>query len=202
MRIGFLMAAAAAVALSGCGRGDGGGTANEALGSGDVAIDNSAIAAGGIENGSAPPQAVSGQAYADKAAAGDMFEIESAQIAQSRSKDEEVKSFAAVLLADHRKSTADLKAAAARAQPAIVINPAMDSEQQSNLEALRAAPEADFDRTFLTQQIAAHEKALAMIRGYAAGGETAPLKDHAASVSGPVEMHLNRARELSARPAG
>ena len=51
-------------------------------------------------------------------AASDMYEIESGKLAQTKATAPEVKAFGAMLVTDHGKSSADLKAAAAEAHDA------------------------------------------------------------------------------------
>jgi putative membrane protein len=195
MRISFLAATAAALALAACGS-----RGNLPSGNDEIAADNAAVDNMLMDNGATPAAGpASGLDYATKAAASDLYEIQSAELAAREAKDSDVKALAAMLVRDHSKSTADLKTAAAKADPAIAVAPALDAEGSANMEALRNTADADFDRTFLTQQVAAHEKALAMVRAYAANGDVPSLKAHAAAVAGPVERHLQRARELSQR---
>lgn len=199
MKLKFLFApAAAALALAACG----GDTANENAGEADtgvmdnMAMDNTAM--NGDANAMAPAAAAPATAadYAARAAASDLFEIESGRLAQDKAQNADVKAFARMLVADHEKSTADLKAAAAKAQPAITVAPALDAEQQANMQALQAASGAEFDRLYLGQQIVAHEKALGLVRNYASAGDVEALRQHASTVAGPIQKHLERAREL------
>ena len=62
-----------------------------------------------------------GQEYAMMAAASDMYEIESAKLAMEKSENEEIDALAEMIITDHEKSTADLKTAAAGAEPAITV---------------------------------------------------------------------------------
>jgi putative membrane protein len=196
MKIKIILAASAIFALGACGDNDqGGGDAN-------LAMDNMAMD-GGNEfdlNGMGPDEsqtAANGQQYAAMAAASDMFEIESSRLALEKAQDAGIKELARMLITDHEKSTADLKRAAGEARPAIDVAPQMNEEQQSNMQALRSANGAQFDRTWLQQQVMAHQKALSLVQGYAGNGEVASLKAHASAVSGPIQRHLERAQQLS-----
>lgn len=198
MKLHIALASAAILALSACGSSERADTAANDAGM-DV-LDNSVMDAGDMANGTAPAEtAASGQDYATKAAGGDMYEIEAAKVAADKSDNADVKALASMIRTDHEKATADLKAAAAKAEPAITVAPAMNPEQTANLAALRAVADTDFDRVYLEQQVAAHEKALAMVQDYADSGDVASLKEHAGKVSGPISQHLNRARELVAK---
>ena len=199
----ILFAGAAALTLAACGAG-GDGAQNQAatdnMSMGNMSMDNMSMDNMAMDNGMAAGAAApaNGQEYATMAAASDMFEIESSQLAVEKSQNAQVREFAQMLVADHRKSTADLKAAAGRAQPPIDVAPQLNEEQQSNMAALRAASAADFDRTYLSQQVPAHEKALAMVQGYAQNGDVEAFKQHASTVAGPIQRHLQRAQELQA----
>jgi putative membrane protein len=140
---------------------------------------------------------MSDQDFADTMGASDMFEIESAKLARTKAASADVKSFAAMLIIDHNKSTTELKAAAAAAKPAIIPVPKMTAEQEANLAALRtAAAGAAFDAAYLSQQVAAHERALAILKTYAASGGNADFKAFATQTQVPVAMHLDKARAM------
>jgi putative membrane protein len=187
------MVASTALALAACG-----GSGDEAAVTNSGAMTNSDFAMN--VDDTIPdqiPAAMTGQGYADKAAASDLYEIQSAQLAQEKSKRDDVKDLAKMIVADHEKSTADLKAAAQQAQPPITVAPKLDEQQEANMAALRAANAADFDQAYLQQQIAAHQQALTMVQGYAENGDVPALKQHAANVAGPIQKHLDRAQELA-----
>ena len=210
MRYGFLAASAAALALAACGGGGSGGEANQSSAGGDNMAAGNMAASDPMMNGAAgnsmaaAPGAVpaTGQEYATMAAASDMFEIQSSRLAQQKAQNPQVKSFAQMLITDHEKSTADLKTAAQQAQPAITITPKLDAEQQANMQALQGASGAEFDRLYMQQQVPAHEKALAMAQGFAQTGDVASLKQHAQTVSGPVQRHLEQARQMQQQMSG
>lgn len=191
----FAAAAASALSLAACG--------------GNKAEDNSAGSA--MENLTTAPEddaanvsvatnPTTAAEFANMAAASDAYEIQSSQMAATKGAHTGVKSFAAMLVKDHTKSTADLKAAAGKATPAVTPTPTLTAEQQANLDALKAAPNgAEFDRLYLQQQVPAHEKALAMLQGYAAGGDTPAIKEFATKTAPVVEKHLAEARTMAAK---
>lgn len=190
MKHGYLIAGAAALALAACGPSreetmtedvDGSELAGEPSGAFDEA---------GAE-GAVPTDA---QQFANMAAANDMYEIEAGKLAQQMGKSQPVKDFGAMMERDHTKSTADLKAAAGQAQ-GVNVSPEMSAKQKSDLEALKSAGDR-FDETYINQQVAAHEQAFAMLRGYAERGEAEPLKQFAAKTAPVVEAHLEEARQL------
>lgn len=188
MRIRHFLPAAAALVVAACGRGDEGareadnGLAPETV---NVTADDTANAA---ESG----PAMAAADFASAIAASDMYEIESGRLASEKAASAQIKSFGQMLVTDHQKSTADLKAAASGARPAVAVMPAMTAEQQQMLDALRAADAGRFDRLFVEQQKQAHQKALATLQGYASGGDVDALKTFAAKAAPIVQKHLDQ----------
>ncbi|RYD59251.1 MAG: DUF4142 domain-containing protein [Sphingomonadales bacterium] len=136
------------------------------------------------------------QAFADMAGASDYYEVEAGKLAQEKATTQPLKDFGAMMVTAHTDTTEKLKAAGAKATPAIVPNPALNAEQEANLAALRAAEGTAFDTTYKTQQVAAHEKALAAMKDYAANGDVAEIKAFAATTSKAVQMHLDKIKGM------
>lgn len=139
----------------------------------------------------APFMAIAGQA--------DVFEITSSQVALQRSRDGEVRAFAAMLIDHHTRTTntllAQAKAAGLTPPPA-----ALSPRRVALIDRLYAAAPADFDRVYLAQQVPAHEEALAVHTAYAGGGDTPQLREAATSAIPFVRQHLDAARRLAGAP--
>jgi len=136
------------------------------------------------------------QAFADAAGASDYYEVEAGKLAQDKATTQGLKDFGKMMVANHTESTEKLKAAGAKASPAVVPNPVLNAEQEANLAALRGADGADFDAKYKAQQIAAHEKALAAMKDYAATGDVPELKTFAAATEKVVETHLAKIKAM------
>ena len=104
-----------------------------------------------------------GQEFANAAAASDAFEIASSKLVQSKGSSADVKKFAADMIKAHTDSTAKIKKAAGEASPKITPDPALTAEQQGKLDALGKLSGGDLDKQYATDQVAAHEMALAAI---------------------------------------
>lgn len=195
-KLAMLVPMSAALALAACG----GTTEADTAAVDNVATDNMAMGEAdlGATNMAAPADVPTDpQQFANAAAASDQYEIQSSQMAAEKAARADVKEFAAMLVTEHQTSTANLKTAAGQVSPAITPAPELTAEQQANLDALRAAANGEaFDRLYLQQQVPAHEKALAMLQGYAQSGQAQPLKDFAGQTAPVVEKHLERARQL------
>jgi putative membrane protein len=134
--------------------------------------------------------------YVSMAAASDLFEIQSSQLAVSKAQRADVRQFAQMLVTHHTQTTAALTAAAT-ASGMTPPTPALMPMQQEMMEELRNAPAASFDRVYVRQQVPAHEMALALHRNYAANGDAAPLRAAAAAAVPIVQQHLEQARRLN-----
>nr|WP_294812281.1 DUF4142 domain-containing protein [uncultured Sphingomonas sp.] len=136
------------------------------------------------------------QKFANDVGASDYYEIEAGKLAQEKAQAKGLKDFGKMMVEHHTASTDKLKAAGAKANPAITPNPALTVEQEANLAALRAADGAAFDAAYKAQQIAAHEKALAAVKDYAATGDVPELKKFAGDAEKIVQAHLTKIKGL------
>lgn len=135
-------------------------------------------------------------AYVSSAAMGDMYEIDAADIALERSQNAQVKELAQMIKTDHSAASANLKTVAAQAAPDVAIPTTLDERRQGMLDNLRSASASDFDKTYVDQQVAAHQEAVTLHRGFADNGDTPSLAEHARTVLPKIESHLVKAQQL------
>lgn len=171
----LLLAASCAVALSACATTEADMQADAAAASGDMT----------------PSQR---GAYVEMAAASDLFEIQSSQLAVQRATRPEVKEFARMLIQHHQQTTAQLTAAATAA--GTPPTPDLMPMQAQMMSELRNASGGDFDGVYMRQQVPAHEMALALHSNYASSGDTEALRAVASAAVPIVQQHLDRARQL------
>jgi putative membrane protein len=181
MRIFSLALAVSALALSAC-------TTTNTAGGGSGGADAPPAA------GAATPTDRAG--YVTQAAASDLYEIQSSQIAQSKAQRPEVREFAQMLITHHTQTTAALTAAA-RASGMTPPPPALTPMHREMIEQLQTAAAAGFDELYLGQQVPAHEMALALHQTYASDGDTPALRTAATAAVPIIQQHLTRARELN-----
>ncbi|QZH74212.1 MAG: DUF4142 domain-containing protein [Erythrobacter sp.] len=131
--------------------------------------------------------------FVENAAIGDRYEIEAARIALARSGNETVRSVARKMIADHTTSTHHLQAALEMNEAEGVASPphSLDSRRQTMLDHLAEAPDDAFDKTYIDQQLLAHEETVSLFRSYAEGGDNAQLRSVALGALPVVERHLN-----------
>jgi len=135
--------------------------------------------------------------YVTNAAIGDMYEIQAGKLAADKAQSADVKALAKMIVTDHTAASNEMKplASAAGQTPPTEL----DQRRKGMIDNLTAASGADFDKVYLTQQVAAHEEAVTLHSGYADNGDTAPLKAHAAKVLPKIQAHLERARALASQ---
>ena len=81
------------------------------------------------------------------------------------------------------------------------LNETQFDECNRVIDNLRAAQGAEFDRVFADQQVAAHQEALTLHRGYADSGENTELQAFARDLVPKLEAHLEMARNLQSARA-
>jgi putative membrane protein len=89
----------------------------------------------------------------------------------------------------HGKSTAQVKAAAAKAKLK-VAPPHLTPTQQEMIAQLKAETGTARDRAYVAQQRAAHGQALAVQQAYAKDGKVASLRGAATGIVPVVEHHI------------
>lgn len=147
--------------------------------------------------GVSPMEGVDAATYVKMAADGDMYEIKSSELAQRKAQRDEVKAFARQMVTDHSQTTKSLMAALKNADRTIARPPmAMSAENAANLKLLEKAPRASFDTLYLTQQVAAHQKAWSLHKGYATSGTDPALKQVAATAVPIVEQHYTHVKGM------
>ena len=135
-------------------------------------------------------------AYVPNAAMGDMYEIQAADIALERSQNAQVKELANMIKTDHTAASNAMKAMLPQAAPEMTPPTALDQRRQGLIDNLRSASAENFDRTWVDQQIAAHNEALTLHRGFS--DQDSPLAAHARSVVPKIEAHLRQAEQIKA----
>lgn len=131
--------------------------------------------------------------FVAKAAAGDMFEIESSKIALKRATNAEVKKFARMMIEAHTKTTAALKKAIADSGQAITPPTALPDDLQGKLDELNKVDLKDFDKAYMSDQVDGHQAALDLFQRYANDGTVQPIKDFATATAPIVQDHLTHA---------
>lgn len=135
--------------------------------------------------------------FVQAAAQSDQFEILEAHTALAQSSDAGIRAFAQSMIQAHQDTAAHLRQAAAKAglEPP---KPGLSGDQSMFLAALQSQRGQDFDRTYVRQQMLAHQSALAVEQAYASAGDDQDIRQIAIATVPIVSTHL----EMLARMAG
>ncbi len=197
----LILGAAPIFALAACGGNSNGGT--DVMNSGDTVtnvpagetmgdtVGGNMGAMNGMDGNAMAAAPMAGPDFANTVAASDAYEIAAGKLAQQKATSADLKRFGKDMVDDHTKSTAKLKAAGAKASPAITPAPTMTEEQQANLKTLESATGTQFDTAYKSQQVVAHQKALAAVQAYAKGGDVAQLRDFAKEAEPVISKHYD-----------
>jgi putative membrane protein len=153
---------------------------------------------GGLAGKTAAALTTRPDAFVHSAAIGDMYEIEAGRIARERGQSSEVRAVAENMIEDHSQSTAKLLQAVAESShvTAADVPAELDMRRQQMLAHLREAPDDRFDRTYIDQQVLAHEETVTLMHHYRREGDCPVLAGFADEVSPTIERHLQHMRLL------
>ena len=190
MRFGTLvLPAILSVTLGACGQSDTTAT-----------VEANAAAANEAAPGNDAAVAPSGtQAFVDKIAAGDRFEIETSKLVAGSAASSEVMDYARQMIAAHTQSADRLKTAVANDPSGIVTDDQLSTAQQAALEDMKSKKGYIFDTAYLSAQVHGHDQMLTELKNYAASGDNAALKSFAQAQIAPVTGHLAKAKALQGK---
>ena len=130
-----------------------------------------------------------------KAAQSDIAEIQSGQVAKEKASSDAVKKFADQMVADHTKTSGQMKTMAASRNVALPTTPA--SKDERDLKKMSTMSGTEFDRAYMASQVRAHRDAVALFQKESKSGKDAELKSFAAATLPALQGHLKMATELS-----
>ena len=133
--------------------------------------------------------------FVKEVAVSDMFEIQSNKLAQDKGNAAE-KSFASQMVADHTKTSTELKGLMSSGKVKAEVPTALDSSHQSKLDKLKGESGKDFSSDFDSMQVTAHKDAVSLFERYAKGGDNPELKPWAAKTLPTLRHHLEMAQKL------
>lgn len=132
--------------------------------------------------------------FIKEAAMSDMTEIETSKLAQSRGSAEE-KKFAEMMIADHTKTSSELKSMVPDDLKS-ALPTALDDAAQKKVAKLRDAKDDSFNSDYTSMQVSAHKDAVSLFERYAEGGDDPKLKGWAGKTLPALKHHLEMAQTL------
>jgi putative membrane protein len=133
--------------------------------------------------------------FVTEAATSDMFEIASSKLAVERA-DPATKTFAQQMIADHQKTSSEMKQLVDSGRVTAPLPADMTSSQKSMLDKLNGLQGDDFSKQYHSDQVLAHKDAVDLFKRYGDDGDNADLKAWAASTRPALEHHLMMAQDL------
>lgn len=139
--------------------------------------------------------AASDATFVKKAAISDMYEIQASQMAQTRAVSADVKTFASRMIADHTKTSDQLKSILSSKRN-LKAPTALDAKHKALLSKLTSATGANFDSAYAQQQLQAHQQAVTLFTGESQNGKDPDLKNFASQTLPTLQQHLSMAQIL------
>ena len=136
-------------------------------------------------------------AFMNDAAPGGMVEVELGRLAVKQAASKEVKAFAARMIADHSKAGEELKALA---QGKKVMLPAdLTPKHKEVMAKLSKLNGAEFDKEYVTEMVADHEKDVTAFEAQAKGSVDSDVKAFAEKTLPTLKMHLQMIQDIAAK---
>jgi len=135
------------------------------------------------------------QDFVTKAAQGGMFEVESSEAVQGKTRDSKINDFAQTMIKDHGAANAKLQTIAGEAKLQVPAD--LDASQKSDLEKLKG-DSAGMDRPYVDMQRKAHADAVQLFESYAKEGDDAQLKSFAQATAPTLRMHRDMIEKIAA----
>jgi putative membrane protein len=136
--------------------------------------------------------------FVNKAANSSLFEIQSSQLALTKTQDNRLRDFAQRMVKDHTQASDKLKAAAQNQ----TVPTALDQEHAGMLQKLQQAQGDDFSRQYAQMQLDGHQKAVALFESYAQSGDNQQLKQFAQQTAPTLREHLQQITQIRNDMAG
>lgn len=139
------------------------------------------------------PGAPTAADFISRANSGNLFEIQSSQLALEKSQNNPVREFAQKMVQDHTQAGDQLKAVAQGQS----LPSSPDQEHAQMLQQLRGASGPDFDRRYVQLQQTGHQETVRLFEQYAQAGDSPQLKQLAQQTLATLRQHLQGAQQLS-----
>jgi len=131
--------------------------------------------------------------FAMKAAAGGMAEVKFGELAQQKASSPAVKKFGERMVNDHSKANSQLKQVASKDD--ITLPSGLDAKDQATYDKLSKLSGTAFDRAYMKDMVADHEKDVSDFKREASTGKNSDVKNFASQTLPTLQEHLTVARQ-------
>lgn len=130
-------------------------------------------------------------------------EMDSADIAEDKAQNPEVKMFATMMAEEHERNREETKRLVDKYKIDMkdsALSKNLYDDSKTAQKDLKKQSKANFDKTYLAQQVMMHEKALNAIKGsFIPSVKNPELKTHLEKTQTVVASHLDHAKKLQAK---
>jgi putative membrane protein len=135
--------------------------------------------------------------FATQAAIADLAEIELANLAKQKARNEGIQQYADHLLQDHQQSSEKLKALAA--QKNITLPTDLDAKHKADRDKLAALDGPEFEKAYVDAMIKDHRKAIGTYQNESKKTKDADFKAFTTEVEPKLREHLGHAQKLQSQ---
>jgi len=139
--------------------------------------------------------AASSDDFVDAATEAGIAEVVTGNLALEKSQNGEIKTFAQQMVTDHTKANQKLGDIARKLDISVPDEAALTDKVKKMILEWR---EESFDKSYVNNQVDAHEKAVELFKKEAASSDKAELKAFASETLPTLEHHLEQAKALQA----
>ncbi|MER2298644.1 DUF4142 domain-containing protein [Pseudomonas promysalinigenes] len=143
-------------------------------------------------------QAASSNDFVDAATEAGIAEVVTGKLALEKSQNADIKQFAQQMVTDHTKANQQLGEIARKLDISVPDEAALTDKVKKMILEWR---EESFDRSYVNNQVDAHEKAVELFKKEASSSDKPELKAFASETLPTLEDHLKQAKALQATHA-
>lgn len=140
-------------------------------------------------------QAASSDDFVDAATEAGIAEVVTGNLAQEKSQSADIKQFAQQMVTDHTKANQELGDIARKLDISVPDEAALTDKVKKMILEWR---DESFDRSYVNNQVDAHEKAVELFKKEAASSDKPELKAFASDKLPTLQHHLEQAKVLQA----
>jgi putative membrane protein len=130
------------------------------------------------------------------AAEGGMAEVDAGKLAQQKGASPAVKEFGAMMVKDHSAANGKLQSIAAA--QGVKLPTSASVMQMASAKELQMMSGDSFDKSYIKDQIKAHEDTMELFKKEIASGKDQQARDFASSTLPTVQAHLVRIKQIAA----
>lgn len=136
------------------------------------------------------------ESFYKNAAEGGMAEVHAGKLAQEKGSSQAVKDFGAMMVRDHSAANQKLQAVAAAQDVKLPSSPSL--MQQASAKELKMKSGDSFDKSYIKNQIKAHEETVALFQKEIDSGKDASAQHFASATLPTLQMHLTKINQIAA----